>query len=971
MQKECLSDPKKLVPLLNRKLYEKGDCYSPGTGFCIKKDYKVYLAPAESNPDLLEEDDIFTFNEMLDENGNPDVDVAPTDSSLEPSKYSKLYLHLLEEFSCNCVLLVESQSAKMVADLYSDSLVFSNVECLTNIVSTVTKEKLRACDSLTIPIIPYKQPQEELISDLINALYSNTSTCCCIIKGFGMIFLGDCWKSVRSMLETVKQLLEYELNILQYRIRSDLSQQISSINRQIIEIREQISSDNSNNSMLITDNTQQIEGSTMELEQKYDLENKDTVTETPVVKESTQKDDQLMTFLNNDDENTIHDNLMFEDNDPVEEDTTNNELNVSEETNGKQNESEKESTKTNATDTQQKSVAENPPRRQTRKSTNTKQTTDTSTDKNAPKIVDKSTNDDNKSAEKPSETNGVKRATRASARVSSAKSPKAPTQAKAIVKKSSPNKASEDKASPNKASESKTTNSKASEDQSSSNSASEGKALEENSESSEKASKTISKSDPKAGDNSKASENAKETSSKKSTSAKASSKATANESAKGKDKPKSNTENKSDNSPTKEDQSELDLEIDLNPMEQDELFEGIDRSEFEETEPSKDDTKNDDNDDSCVIIDDDDLQATGSNQNKRSIPSKSPDKGGNKRTRFSKSPEAEKQKKRTVDDLAKLVILGATPSTAAIAARVKFNQYAEKNAAKNSQPQTSQTANLGLALPEKKPGNIQYKNLKQKVGINEIAALTVAERESFQSPWTKTMLGTAAQAITNENFEKKKLEAQANAAQAYAVEMARRAGPKSAPYLPVPASNSMFTNNSSSGVMTIGSSWNNRSSRSPGLLPAPATARQQLPAPVAARQQLPAPVASRQQLPPPVPGRSGNVGQGGRLQLPMPVHSQHAPRYDMNQGSSYPSCYSTNISSSYYGGSNNMPNMMAAYSGSNMPTNFYSQQNADMMNMSNEEQELLRKKQEIIREKMQLMKEMGMTEEEMRQRFDP
>ena len=31
-------------------------------------------------------------------------------------------------------------------------------------------------------------------------------------------------------------------------------------------------------------------------------------------------------------------------------------------------------------------------------------------------------------------------------------------------------------------------------------------------------------------------------------------------------------------------------------------------------------------------------------------------------------------------------------------------------------------------------------------------------------------------------------------------------------------------------------------------------------------------------------------------------------------------------------------------------------QNADMMNMSNEEQELLRKKQEIIREKMQLMK---------------
>ncbi len=33
--------------------------------------------------------------------------------------------------------------------------------------------------------------------------------------------------------------------------------------------------------------------------------------------------------------------------------------------------------------------------------------------------------------------------------------------------------------------------------------------------------------------------------------------------------------------------------------------------------------------------------------------------------------------------------------------------------------------------------------------------------------------GTAAQAITNENFEKKKLEAQANAAQAYAVEMAR------------------------------------------------------------------------------------------------------------------------------------------------------------------------------------------------------
>ncbi len=30
----------------------------------------------ESNPDLLEEDDIFTFNEMLDENGNPDVDVV-------------------------------------------------------------------------------------------------------------------------------------------------------------------------------------------------------------------------------------------------------------------------------------------------------------------------------------------------------------------------------------------------------------------------------------------------------------------------------------------------------------------------------------------------------------------------------------------------------------------------------------------------------------------------------------------------------------------------------------------------------------------------------------------------------------------------------------------------------------------------------------------------------------------------------
>jgi len=36
--KDILSDPKQLIPFLNRKLYEKGDSYSPGTGFCIKKD---------------------------------------------------------------------------------------------------------------------------------------------------------------------------------------------------------------------------------------------------------------------------------------------------------------------------------------------------------------------------------------------------------------------------------------------------------------------------------------------------------------------------------------------------------------------------------------------------------------------------------------------------------------------------------------------------------------------------------------------------------------------------------------------------------------------------------------------------------------------------------------------------------------------------------------------------------------------
>jgi hypothetical protein len=28
----------------------------------------------EINPDLLSSEDIYTFNEMLDENGNPDVD---------------------------------------------------------------------------------------------------------------------------------------------------------------------------------------------------------------------------------------------------------------------------------------------------------------------------------------------------------------------------------------------------------------------------------------------------------------------------------------------------------------------------------------------------------------------------------------------------------------------------------------------------------------------------------------------------------------------------------------------------------------------------------------------------------------------------------------------------------------------------------------------------------------------------------
>jgi len=110
--------PKKLIPVLNKKLYEKGDCYSPGTGIIIKQAGKVYISPEGLNMDMLESDDLFVFNESLDESGEPEIHTTPINDSLKISKYTKLYLHVLEEFNCNSIILAQPRCAILAGEIY-------------------------------------------------------------------------------------------------------------------------------------------------------------------------------------------------------------------------------------------------------------------------------------------------------------------------------------------------------------------------------------------------------------------------------------------------------------------------------------------------------------------------------------------------------------------------------------------------------------------------------------------------------------------------------------------------------------------------------------------------------------------------------------------------------------------------------------------------------------------------------------
>jgi len=233
-----LSNPLELIPFLNKKLFKQGDCYSPGTGFCVKKDFKVYLAPADLSIDLLEKEDVFVFNEMLDENGQPSVHQAPENKDFTVSTYSKIYLHLLEEFSCGCVLICQTQPSTLIGDFYCDKVVFSQREWLSNfpVRFGACQDKLKFDDKLQIPIIQYKPDQDELISDIIDALYSNMPTSACIVKGFGLVVLGDSWMSVRNMFQILKELFQIELNSLQYRVRGSINHEVTKMSHQITEL---------------------------------------------------------------------------------------------------------------------------------------------------------------------------------------------------------------------------------------------------------------------------------------------------------------------------------------------------------------------------------------------------------------------------------------------------------------------------------------------------------------------------------------------------------------------------------------------------------------------------------------------------------------------------------------------------------------------------------------------------------------
>merc|ERR1712200_88193 len=118
----------------------------------------------------------------------------------------------------------QPENMYLAAQLFMNeqSIDFNNTEAITNVTNIVTKDRIKFEDTLKIAIIDFNPDLDQLISDIVDAVYSHMPTCGAIVKGFGLILLGEGWSSVSTMFSTIKLLVNLKINTFKFDIRKDI-----------------------------------------------------------------------------------------------------------------------------------------------------------------------------------------------------------------------------------------------------------------------------------------------------------------------------------------------------------------------------------------------------------------------------------------------------------------------------------------------------------------------------------------------------------------------------------------------------------------------------------------------------------------------------------------------------------------------------------------------------------------------------
>ena len=198
---------KQLLVSLLKSFYQKGWCSGTGGGLSIKFNQNVFYAPSGVSKEMLDENDIF----MFDESDKLLSDVAGHKISECRPIFDEIYRL---RPTTQCCIHSHSLNAVMVCELFRNSREFtiSNYETIKGI------RGLKYSDTCVVPIIDNTERESELVSSINDAIIRYPEAFGVLVDRHGFYCFGDSWQEAKKHAECYDYLFELVLK-LQYHQR--------------------------------------------------------------------------------------------------------------------------------------------------------------------------------------------------------------------------------------------------------------------------------------------------------------------------------------------------------------------------------------------------------------------------------------------------------------------------------------------------------------------------------------------------------------------------------------------------------------------------------------------------------------------------------------------------------------------------------------------------------------------------------